>query len=100
MLAEPAQKMAALFNELKKDKDFPDAEYKKEINKQILSFYEAVLRLKKTEKYLYEVERSKNNIGKLYYYYFRELEGQNEPLEKAWPKLKNFLDKNYPVDIN
>ena len=51
---------------------------------------------KEVEKYLYETERKKINIGRKYYFYLRELERQNDPVARAWPELQKFLDENYP----
>ena len=51
------------------------------------------------EKYLYETERKKSNIGRKYYLYLQELERQNDPIARAWPELQKFLDENYPIDM-
>lgn len=55
---------------------------------------------KRVEKYLYEIEKKKNNIGRKYYLYLLELERQNEPVDRAWPELQKFLNENYPIWIN
>lgn len=100
LLAEPVRNMIALLDKLKNDKNFSEEDYTDAINEQIKSFYGKVASLKLIEKYLLETEKKKNNIGQKYNLYLQELEKQNDPVTKAWPELKKFMNENYTVGIN